>query len=209
MREPDRRAVRRQETIDEILAAAVELMAKHGVAALSLAEVARRVGVRPPSLYQYFPSKLAVYDALFARGMHDLDVAVRSAVEAVADPVARIRAGAEAYVAWSVAHPVQAQIMFWRPVPGFTPSAEAYGPALATLEVLRAGVRDAVDAGRLTPAAATEEGIDVLTTITAGIVSQQLSNQPEVTTPDGRFARLTPDVLDLYLAVYGTGRDRP
>ena len=64
----DRRTRRRQETIEEILDVAIELMATEGVAALSLSAVARRLGMQPPSLYQYFPSKMAIYDALFQRG---------------------------------------------------------------------------------------------------------------------------------------------
>src|SRR5271154_1004011 len=64
----DRRARRRQETIEEILDIAEDVMAEEGVNGLSLAEVARRLGVQPPSLYKYFPSLLAVYDAIFLRG---------------------------------------------------------------------------------------------------------------------------------------------
>ena len=67
-RGPDRRARRRQETIEEILDIATEVMTEEGVNGLSLAEVARRLGVQPPSLYKYFPSLMAVYDALFRRG---------------------------------------------------------------------------------------------------------------------------------------------
>jgi AcrR family transcriptional regulator len=67
-RGPDRRARRRQETIAEILGIATEVMTEQGVNGLSLAEVARRLGVQPPSLYKYFPSLMAVYDALFRRG---------------------------------------------------------------------------------------------------------------------------------------------
>src|SRR5579862_1153342 len=64
----DRRARRRLETIEEILDIATEVMTEEGVNGLSLAEVARRLGVQPPSLYKYFPSLMAVYDALFLRG---------------------------------------------------------------------------------------------------------------------------------------------
>jgi hypothetical protein len=52
-----RRAARRSQTIDEILSIAVELMGEYGVAGLSLSEVARRLGIQPPSLYKYFPSR--------------------------------------------------------------------------------------------------------------------------------------------------------
>src|SRR3954469_17434427 len=64
----DRRARRRQETIEEVLDIAVEIMTEQGVAGLSIGEVARRMGIRPPSLYVYFPSKEAIYDAAFLRG---------------------------------------------------------------------------------------------------------------------------------------------
>src|ERR1700682_4937691 len=64
----DRRARRRLETIEEILDIATDVMNEEGVNGLSLAEVARRLGVQPPSLYKYFPSLMAVYDALYLRG---------------------------------------------------------------------------------------------------------------------------------------------
>ena len=64
----DRRARRRQETIEEILDIATDVMTEEGVNGLSLAEVARRLGVQPPSIYKYFPSLMAIYDAIFRRG---------------------------------------------------------------------------------------------------------------------------------------------
>src|SRR5437763_10955550 len=68
----DRRQRRRLETIEEVLDHAAEIMAEEGVAGLSLGEIARRMGIRTPSLYVYFPSKHALYDALFARGWRQL-----------------------------------------------------------------------------------------------------------------------------------------
>src|SRR3954454_13658668 len=56
----------RARTTKEILDAALEQMARDGIAALNLTEVAARVGLAQPSLYRYFASKNAVYDALFA-----------------------------------------------------------------------------------------------------------------------------------------------
>src|ERR1700729_2596081 len=67
----DRRARRRQETIEEILDIATDVMGEEGVNGLSLAEVARRLGVQPPSIYKYFPSLMAIYDAIFQRGQID------------------------------------------------------------------------------------------------------------------------------------------
>src|ERR1700719_4347532 len=67
----DRRSRRRLETIEEILDIAETLMTEEGVNGLSLSEVARRLGVQPPSLYKYFPSLMAIYDAIFERGQID------------------------------------------------------------------------------------------------------------------------------------------
>ena len=77
-----RRQRRHQQTREEILDTALLVMAEHGVAGLNLSEVAARIGLRQPSLYSYFPSRLAVYDAPFQRGMRRH--LVRFAVE---DPV--------------------------------------------------------------------------------------------------------------------------
>jgi len=52
-----------------ILDAARAVMREEGVAALNLHEVARRVGLRPPSLYEYFPGKMALYDAVYRFGI--------------------------------------------------------------------------------------------------------------------------------------------
>src|SRR5579862_9287532 len=68
----DRRAERREATREEILDAAWELARQHGVAGFSLRDVAAKIGMRPPSLYWYFHSKNAIYDAMFAAGNREL-----------------------------------------------------------------------------------------------------------------------------------------
>src|SRR4051812_49526103 len=68
----DRRQRRRQESIEQVLDVAVAVMADQGVAGLTLGEVARRMGIRPPSLYVYFDGKHALYDALYERGWRQL-----------------------------------------------------------------------------------------------------------------------------------------
>ncbi|HEY3003009.1 MAG TPA: TetR/AcrR family transcriptional regulator, partial [Kribbellaceae bacterium] len=124
--EVDRRSRRRQETIDEILDVALELMASEGVAALSLSAVARRVGMQPPSLYQYFGSKTAIYDALFQRGAEGVLAAQRTARATVTDPAKEREVAITAFCRWCVENPVYSQLLFWRTVPGFEPSAAAF-----------------------------------------------------------------------------------
>src|SRR5687767_4574754 len=126
----DRRQRRRQETIEQVLDVAVDVMAEQGVAGLTLGEVARRMGIRPPSLYGYFDGKHALYDALFERGWRLLLEQLRATESQLtrADPLADHREGLEAFARWAVEHPAYSALMFWRPVPGFVPSEASYAP---------------------------------------------------------------------------------
>ena len=208
MRE-DRRARRRNQTVQEVLDVALEVMAQEGVAALSLSEVARRMGLRPPSIYQYFASRMAIYDALFERGARqELEAAERHGDRIAADPVAGIAAAQEAVLGWVQANPVLAQLLHWRPVPGFEPSARAFEPAVRQLEFLHAAVRAAVDAGQLAPGAASEEGVALCTVLASGVISQQLADEPAAPAGQGRFTRLAPTALDMFFRYYAPGEDR-
>src|SRR5665213_412991 len=92
----DRRARRRQETIEEILDIAADVMTEEGVNGLSLAEVARRLGVQPPSVYKYFPSLMAIYDALFRRGQVEHLQVMRQSMARAEPGIAALTAGSEA-----------------------------------------------------------------------------------------------------------------
>jgi AcrR family transcriptional regulator len=198
----DRRSRRRQDTIDEILDVSIELMGTEGVAALSLSAVARRVGMQPPSLYQYFPSKMAIYDALFRRGSEQLLAAQREALAAHSDVRTQGRAALTAFCRWSMENQVYSQLMFWRTVPGFEPSEEAFAPSREGMEDLRAHLQEMAAAGLLDPAAASDEGLALYTSLVAGLMSQQLANEPEASFEEGRFTRLLPTVLDMFAARY-------
>src|SRR5215207_7828619 len=116
----DRRVQRHHPTVAEIIDVALQAMAEDGVAALSLDVLDRRMGMRPPSLYQYFPSKLAVYDALFERGARQTLAVMESYQSRIAEnPLEGLAAAQAAWNDWVMANPVLAQLLYWRPVPGF------------------------------------------------------------------------------------------
>jgi len=198
----DRRARRRQETIEEILDIATDIMTEEGVNGLSLAEVARRLGVQPPSLYKYFPSLMAVYDALFSRGqLEHLDVMRRAMADA--EPgLSALTAGLEASGRWLLAHRAVAQLLFWRPVPSFEPSAQSLAPSVEMVALQRAALADAVEAGQLGPEADAEEAVYLVSVLIAGALSQAMANEPDLEWGQGRFTPVFPRLMKLLVAAF-------
>src|SRR5207237_1637721 len=68
----DKVTQRREAKVASIVASAWRLAREHGIAGVSLHALAREVGMRQPSLYEYFDSKHALYDAMFADGNRQL-----------------------------------------------------------------------------------------------------------------------------------------
>ena len=198
----DRRQRRRQETIEQVLDVAVEVLTEQGAAGLTLGEVARRMGVRPPSLYGYFDGKHALYDALFERGWRELQEALRTAgaTDEDADPLAALRHGTAVLVRWAVEHPAHSALMFWRPVPGFAPSERAYAPAVALDAESRALLVRLRDAGHLAADVDLDRAYRSWTALVGGVISQQLSNAPGEPFETGAFTAVLPDVMDMWLA---------
>ena len=201
----DRRSRRRQETIEEILDLAVEVMTEEGVNGLSLSEVARRLGVQPPSLYKYFPSLMAVYDAIFERGMAEMVAVMHEVMDVEPPGLQALAAGLDANGHWCLEHPVVAQLLFWRPVPSFEPSPRAFAFSREMVDLQRAALADAVAAGDLGPGAATEEGVCLVSIMIAGALSQAMANEPGGTWGTGRFSPLFPKLVALLPAAYPPG----
>lgn len=202
----DRRARRRADTIEQILALAVDLMGEEGVAGLTVSAVARRLGVKPPSLYKYFDSRMAIYDALFRRGQQANLSCLRDAMAGAAAGLPAISAGLEATGRWAIGHPVLAQLLFWRPVPGYVPTADAFAPTIEIVALLRQQLQAASAAGDLGPDAFSDEAMALLSTMHFGVISQQLANDPAGDWDSGRFTQLFPAVLRLFVAAYPPSR---
>lgn len=199
---PDRRARRRQETIEEILAIAGAVITEQGVNGLSLSEVARRLGVKPPSIYKYFDSIMGIYDALFERGQRDHLEVMRAAMAAAEPGLGALAAGLEASGRWALDHPATAQLLFWRPVPSFEPTPEAMAPSVEMVRLQRQALADAVAAKQLGPGADSDEALYVTSVFISGVIGQAMANEPGVPWGEGRFSPLLPKLLRLLAALY-------
>ena len=180
----DRRAERRESTTSEILAAAWELAATQGLAGLSLRELAQKIGMRPPSLYWYFDSKNAIYDAMFLQGNRQL-LARMAEVDWPSDAKSILRVCARGFVEFCVEDAPRFQLLFQRTIPGFVPSPGAYALAVEVVEQMRARL---AAAGLRDPAV-----FDMMTALVSGIAAQQIANEPG----GDRWVRLIDDMIDL------------
>lgn len=199
---PDRRARRRRETIAEILDIARDIMTTDGVNGLSLAEVARRLGVQPPSLYKYFPSLMAIYDALFLEGQRDNLEVMRTAIQNSEPGLDALIAGLDASGRWSLANRAVAELLFWRPVPSFEPSPEAFAVSMEMVELQRGALADAVAKGQLGSGANDDGAIFLVSTLIAGVLGQAIANEPELPWGEGRFTSWFPTLMRLLPAVF-------
>ena len=183
----DRRRRRHEAKRATIVAEAWELGRRDGLAAISLRDLAERVDLRQPSLYAYFDSKLALYDAMFADGNRQL-------LESVAQlpPADDPRESLVTFVAFCVRFAaddvVRHQLLFQRTIPGFEPSPESYELAL---EFYSLGMQRLAAAGVTGPGDA-----DLFTAIVAGLTHQQVANDPG----GDRWVRQARRATEMFLA---------
>lgn len=191
----DTRAMRRDATRARILAAAWDLARRDGLAAITLREVARQVGMRAPSLYTYFPSKNAMYDAMYTEAARQLAETLAGRPPAD-DPRETLRGRMRLFTGFCVADPVRYQMVFERPVPGFEPAPESFQITAAALAGTRADLQAAGAAG--------EPALDMFRALITGLVSLQVANDPG----GDRWIRLQDDAFDMFFAHYAGGPRR-
>lgn len=200
-----RRERNREEMRRAILDAARAVMREQGVAALSLREVARRVKVQAPSLYAYFPSKMALYDALFAEGFRLFHTYRDSAVYRKGHVREMLHAKLEAYMRFAQEHPDLYQLCFERPVPGFEPSAASMEATLYGIARFEMELAELIAAGQINPGVSARETRDLIIAMMHGLTSQHMANEPDVPVGSGRYGGLISAAVALFDAAWKPG----
>jgi AcrR family transcriptional regulator len=179
--------------MDEIVAAAWDLVREQGLAGLNMRDLGKRVGMKAQSLYSYYASKNEIYDAMFHQGY----LAYAEAIGELADlPDDELRAlggdgmrrAAHTYFDFCTSDPVRYQLLFQRTIPDFVPSDESYAVAVELLEATEArmGALGIDDPGAL----------DLWTALLTGLTDQQISNDPG----GDRWRRVVDRAVDMFLA---------
>lgn len=188
----DRQSERREATRREVTDAAWEVAGEHGLAQMTLRQVAARVGMQPPSLYSHFASKEAIYDAMFRQAWEKCEAQIEGLEQRLdRNPRTALKTIASTFFDFALADLPRYQLMNTRTIPGFEPSPESYEPAVRVLDRLRAnlvrlGIKDDV-------------AVDLFTALTGGLVDQQWANDPG----GDRWRRLLDRAVDMYATEMG------
>jgi AcrR family transcriptional regulator len=183
----DWRAARRQSARDAIVDAAWKLVRDEGLAALSLRDLAKRAGITTPTVYAYFDSKHAIYDAMFGQAATDFADRISRPYDSE-DPREVLAGGAHRFVEFCTSDIARYQLLFQRTIPGFEPTPDAFAPAVRALDALRE---------RLALAGVTDpRHVDMWTAWLTGLVDQQISNDPG----GDRWVHLIDDFVTMFFA---------
>lgn len=174
------------------MAAAWASVADEGLAGLSIRDLARRAGITTPTIYAYFPSKNAIYDAMFEEAAEEFERNTGGASGGAGDPHTELLDGARRFMEFCRADVPRYQLLFQRTIPGFEPSPGAFAPAVRALEATRK---------RLVAAGVTgKRSLDLWTALNTGLVDQQISNDPG----GKRWSSLLEDAVTMFLAHFRT-----
>jgi AcrR family transcriptional regulator len=142
----------RRTSRDAIVRAARDLLEADGLDGVTMATVAARVGVRPPSLYKHVRDRAALLGAVADVAAAELEAVVRQADPVTAAPADRLRAVATAYRRYAARSPRAAALLFEVAEPSAAPSAGATSAAtrpLLAIGAALAGARHALGTARL------------------------------------------------------------
>ncbi|WKZ37056.1 MAG: TetR/AcrR family transcriptional regulator [Anaerolineales bacterium] len=178
-----------------ILDAARAIMREEGVAALSMQELARRMDMRAPSLYNYFTGKMDIYDALFRLGYKRWGEIVEKAAQESTTFREEIGRVIEGYMTFALENPEFYQLCFERPVPGFIPSQESLDLSFGILEFSRKSVETYKH--ELNTDLTSEQIVNLTIAVLHGLTAMHMANEPHLPVGQGRFGSLIPAALSM------------
>ena len=187
------REARRRDARADLLSTAWQIVREDGLGGLSLRDLARRAGITTPTVYAYFESKNAIFDAMFEEAAQSFADSVNEFDDSD-DPHSNLVRDAMRFVEFCTSDVARYQLLFQHLLPGFVPSPQAYAPAVRALEqatatLARNGVTDPAH-------------WDIWTAVTTGLVDQQIANDPG----GDRWTRLVDEVVTMFLAHCGSTR---
>ena len=142
--------------------------------------------MQPPSLYSYFDSKNAIYDAMYAQGAQQFVDEQKASMPTPDHPLEALKAVLHFFVEFCAADFARYQLLFQRTIPGFEPSPESF----------RIPEDNLAELGELLERCGVSNGetLDLFTALGTGLADQQLSNDPG----GDRWIRLIDDAVEMF-----------
>jgi AcrR family transcriptional regulator len=183
----DRQAERREATRREIVDAAWDIARRDGLAAVTLREVAARIGMRSPSLYTHFESKNAIYDAMFGQAWSEYLQACEDIEPSIPKQVRKaLLVMVSTFVEFALADQARFQLMNQRMVVDFEPTPQSYAPSLQVMALFRKRLA--------LIGVAADADADLCVAIVGGLIDAQLANDPG----GQRWIRQLPRAMDMF-----------
>ena len=125
-----RRETLRKEIAEEIKTIACRQMSERGTAGLSLRAIARELNITAPAIYNYYPRLDDLITALIVDAFTDLAQTMEMACENTSGSTAlpKIEAMLFSYRRWAIDNPVDFQLIYGNPIPGYEAPPDVTGP---------------------------------------------------------------------------------
>ena len=180
---PSRRERLRVMMFDDILAAALQSVHQHGFKERSMRALGRAVGVTAPTLYDYFPSKDAVLDALFLEAVRMMQRDFEIAVASESSGPGKLQAIAHAYRRFASNHPDLFMLLFGRIDSTYRPGETQKITCMGLKEMPGKAVVDSIMNGEMRQCD-PEVAAHLLWTAVHGFVMLEVNQVLEDCTPD-------------------------
>ena len=159
-----------EERRQEILRQAIDVFGESGFAGARVDEVARRVGIRRPSILYHYPDKQSLYAAAIADVVQDV---VERVVASQTDSCERLEAIADAWVDFVIARPNAARVLLRQMIDTDPiPIRNAEAPVRVLLETIQAAIDERVDERTHKTIDATELALILSSTSLVWVASQ-------------------------------------
>ncbi len=193
----ERRSSDRQAMTKAILDAAEAVILQEGLHELSLQAVATQVGIKPPSLYEYFGSKADIYDALFMRGSAALSQLLFKAMNSADNFSEACLAIFKGFDHFAQKYPHLYQLTVGQAVKGYTPSVEAVGEVRANLAKGMAHLKHLLEKEGGSHRISSGDAVLMMEMLIYGITAKLFAEEHSMQLDRAAHERLVPSLVTL------------
>ena len=138
---------------EDVVDAALRLLAAEGADAISVRRIARDLGVSAGAAYYHFEDKGALYREIVAEGLREIEAAVTAAAAPTLGPADRLRAVAAAYARFALDHPEHYYVFLMLRDGGIPAMSEEQTAAgLRVLALVAGAIAEGTESGAFRPA---------------------------------------------------------